>query len=429
MLSLSQQKAVETFENFLQDPTESEMVITGAAGTGKTYLVKHLKEVNKNILTLSLALDKKSGWRTVYTATTNKAAKVLSNTLNEEVITIHSLLGLQVKNNYKNGKVDLVTTYRTKVLGKTLIFIDESSMISQQLLGIIRQLSEKEKTKIVYIGDMYQLAAVGEGNSPVFKFPRNVVCLTEIQRQIAGSPIIQAAHAYKDVLEQGIGEYWPELTNAPRALQKVSGEEFEQVINQEFLGDYEPEDLRILAWTNEKVIAYNKHVRSLWTPNLDFQEGEKVITNNPITIMFKHNILAPVDSLITIEHIEQTIKNKLIGEGTIEGFSVSFKEIPYIWFLPKNQSDVAQQLKEAAKIKDWSSYFTIKNEWLDLRASYAQTVHKAQGSTYKKVFIDVGDIGQNKKWQEVARLMYVAISRASEEVYLYGSLPNRKWSK
>jgi len=35
------------------------------------------------------------------------------------------------------------------------------------------------------------------------------------------------------------------------------------------------------------------------------------------------------------------------------------------------------------------------------------------------------DIGRNNKTQEIARLMYVAISRAREKVFMTGTLPAR----
>ena len=46
-------------------------------------------------------------------------------------------------------------------------------------------------------------------------------------------------------------------------------------------------------------------------------------------------------------------------------------------------------------------------------------------STYSKVFIDVSDIGKCRDIETVARLMNVAISRATDQVFLHGKLPRR----
>jgi len=88
-----------------------------------------------------------------------------------------------------------------------------------------------------------------------------------------------------------------------------------------------------------------------------------------------------------------------------------------------DSAELKEKLKVLSKQKDWHNYYTVKEFFADLRPPHASTVHKSQGSTYKKVFIDLVDIGANHVSEEVARMLYVAITRASEEVILYGDLP------
>jgi exodeoxyribonuclease-5 len=92
-------------------------------------------------------------------------------------------------------------------------------------------------------------------------------------------------------------------------------------------------------------------------------------------------------------------------------------------------ANMAKKAKKEGKDTEarnhWKKYFEIKESWLDLRAVYASSVHKSQGSTYETVFIDLADIGANWDAISVARLMYVAVSRASKKVVCYGRLPNR----
>jgi ATP-dependent exoDNAse (exonuclease V) beta subunit len=40
------------------------------------------------------------------------------------------------------------------------------------------------------------------------------------------------------------------------------------------------------------------------------------------------------------------------------------------------------------------------------------------------VFLDLDDISRNNKWHDIARLMYVGLTRATDKVYLYGNLRN-----
>jgi hypothetical protein len=421
-LSPSQTRAKKAFQDFLRDPAKQELLISGFAGSGKTFLVKHLRDVNRAHLQAELMLDQKAGWDTYFTATTHKAASVLSAMLGEPVKTIHSLLGLKVVNNYNNGKVTLEPTDKTKPLGKSLLFIDEASMIGLDLIDWIRRLSTKGKTKVVYIGDQYQLPPVKSGkSSPIFssKVPIKVK-LTEIQRQVAGSPIIQLSQEYKNIVDAGMPpKEWPDHSKYEPAIRNVTGVEFQNLVDQKFKDpDMDPNAARVLSWTNARAIAYNKHIRRLYTKEAHFVAGESVMTNRPI---FWGNIIKHMTEEIV--HISNVIPETRDG---LDGFEITLSG-GLKGFLPQSWTQANNRAKHYRKIGDWTKFFEIKDRWLDLRSIQSLTVHKSQGSTFKEVFIDVENIGGNLKYWEVARLMYVSVSRASERVYLYGSLPMRKW--
>jgi hypothetical protein len=70
----------------------------------------------------------------------------------------------------------------------------------------------------------------------------------------------------------------------------------------------------------------------------------------------------------------------------------------------------------------WVDYYHLKNNFPDLRQRDAATTHKAQGSTYDTVFIDLSDISTCHQPNTVARMLYVAFSRARTRVFLYGQL-------
>jgi superfamily I DNA/RNA helicase len=69
-----------------------------------------------------------------------------------------------------------------------------------------------------------------------------------------------------------------------------------------------------------------------------------------------------------------------------------------------------------AKHFDWIDYWKIKRIFTDIRPAYAMTVHKSQGSTFENVFVDAQDILSNPNREEALRCLYVAISRASNNV-------------
>jgi len=211
MLSKSQQRAEKVFRDFLDDPTQHEMVIAGFAGSGKSYLIKYLINVLDTYNKTQLAIMPNDPITMPhFTATTNKAAAVLGDMLNysRPTQTIHSLLGLKVKNDYNKGTTYLESTDRTKEMEGVVIFIDEASMIERKLYSIIKQLTSK--CKVVYIGDDYQLPPVFEKNSIVFKNP-NTIHLKEIQRQAAHNPVIQLSQKYRTILDKGLPFTWPEV--------------------------------------------------------------------------------------------------------------------------------------------------------------------------------------------------------------------------
>ena len=110
ILSKSQQRVIDNFPNFLLND-DSEMTISGFAGSGKSFMVQYLADMGEKQQKLVKFLDPNIQHRIMhFTATTNKAAAVLKHMLKREVTTIHRKLGLKVKNDYKTGKAHLVDT-------------------------------------------------------------------------------------------------------------------------------------------------------------------------------------------------------------------------------------------------------------------------------------------------------------------------------
>ena len=207
-LSHSQHAAANAFAAFLLDSTKHSMVIAGFAGSGKSYLVRYLKQLaNQMNQVQKIFSNGELPFVLYYTATTNKAIQVLRDLVNEPTCTIHSLLGLKVKNNFNTGKTNLTPTHKTHQIRNAVIFVDEASMVDQELLSFIRTYTRD--SKVVFIGDSYQLPPVFEKESPVFK-NKNVVYLKEIQRQVEGNPIIKASMLFRGILDQGPPFVWPQ---------------------------------------------------------------------------------------------------------------------------------------------------------------------------------------------------------------------------
>ena len=412
-LTEDQEQAVDVFSKFLES-SDKYMVIQGAAGSGKSTLVKHLVRLVKNRYKMYSLLLKKNKAENefdfAYTATTNKAAAVLSNFMQQPVSTIHSLLKLVVVNDYSTGSTKLKPRKDYCLIYNTLIIIDEASFISDELFKIIDDTTID--CKILLIGDQYQLAPVKQKKSIMETLNCAKVYLNEIIRN--SGLIMQTGAMFRETVKTGIFNL---IKPDNKSILHVNGSEFKELVIQAYTDTgYSVNTAKILAWTNNKVLAYNQFIRSILNYTPEFNQGELVHTNNSI---LDKNYFVSADSCVKITGISQDM---LLYNVTGKNVTINNRVTR---FLPNNQIDAYTAQKIAAKEKNWTKYFDIKDNWLDLRPVYASTVHKSQGSTYHTVFIDLSDISKCNISTDVARMLYVAISRASHKVVLYGNLPQK----
>jgi len=413
ILTKDQKNTLKTFNRFLGMDNNKYMIIQGAAGCGKSTLIPYLFETLENYVKLNKLLLGKNPenhkFDILVTATTNKAAAVLTELTGIDARTIHSLLRLKVVPDFQTGKVKLQKNKDYDIIWNKLIIIDEASMLNDELFRVLDD--TVQGSKIVLMGDQYQLAPVKQKLSIMDTLQCTRVVLDKVMRH--GGNIMHTGAQFRNTVETGVFQEIPLHNN----VQHVDGDTFQKLINQAFTDKkYSSDTAKVLAWTNGRVQAYNEHIRKVkGLPEL-VDIGEKVITNNPIITPKR---MIPVDTMVEITDVgcEYSIDNVVGHDIEIDHKIRSF--------MPNNPWDTKQLLKFLAKNKQWVDYYRVKEYWFDLRPVYASTVHKAQGSSYDNVFIDLDDIGRCNISSDVARMLYVAISRAVKQVILYGSLPLR----
>ena len=414
-LNSDQTAAADAFFQFLGDPACSEFVIQGPAGTGKTTLISHLlNQLPKRERVLkSIGADAFNFHHIHVTATTRKAAQVICEKLGYPNQTIHSLLGLKVDNSRATGKTSLRLRHGAESVANSLIIIDEASFIDTELLSAIRDRSWN--CKVVYIGDPFQLTPTKSHTCPVFDGLIRSVKLTQIMR--FDGEIDRLSAQYRDAVNSDV---FPEITVDGTQIRHVDGATFQQLVEESFKPDFytDYDKAKVVAWTNNRVHDYNKHIRSQKGCNAPIERGELMITNRPIMDSKKTPVYS-TDASVHVTHV--TKPTKLKG---IEGVYVTIDHTVEV-FVATDHDALKAKLSQLRRDKNWSEYFEIQEGWADLRPPYACTVHKSQGSTYERVLIDLSDIGRCNIKTDVARMLYVAISRASKEVILYGALPEK----
>jgi hypothetical protein len=411
-LTADQQNALAAFQSFVLDPDESVFVLRGYSGCGKSTLVRVLLEQLDRFNDMARLINPE---HTVYdvalTATTNKAAENLRHITGYHTCTVHSFFGLKVVHNPVNKQPTLSSAIANMRSGY-LLFIDEASYIDSHLLELIFKLTQD--CKIVFIGDPAQLIPVKAKNASVFTANFKGAELTEVVRQAGGNPIIDLSTKFREtVCGAGFFSFKPDGNH----IQHLSQQDFDKAVLAEFLRpDWKFNDSKILAWTNQKVVDYNQFVNLHVKGDPNFQVGDYAICNQYMQGPSTKSKPVKTDEMVEITNIEPDIvEHGVLGNWiTVENRIKAFQ--------PKTFQDRKIRAKKARAENNYALAAAIEHSWFDLRAAYACTVNKAQGSTFDRVFIDLNDIARCRNSDQLARMLYVAVSRARHQVIMTGDL-------
>ena len=409
-LTEDQQKASDAFGLFLIDPVEPVFLLSGYSGTGKTTLVKTLIDQMPGFMkTVKLINPGAPEYQIALTATTNKAAENFAYLTGQEVSTIHSFLGLRVQTDYTTNTTTLIPKNNTPLTGY-LLFIDEASYVDKQLLNLIFKLTRD--CKIVFMGDPAQLTPVKSSGTPVFDAHFTGAHLSQVVRQAEGNPIVDLSTKFRETVTSG--EFFSFVPDG-QAVKYLDRQDFNKAIEAEFIRpDWKYQDSKILAWTNKCTIGYNHAVRDHVKGDPNFQVGDYAICNKFVSAGNRLSI--KTDQLVCISHI---------GEDLDEyGVAGNYFTLDYsiVLFMPKSLAEKNALIKKARAAEQWSVVERADNQWVDLRAAFACTINKAQGSTFERVFIDLDDVKRCNSGDQIARMLYVGVSRAKQQVFLTGDI-------
>ena len=414
VLTEDQENALAAFNAFLLDPNDPFFVLQGYSGCGKSTLVKVLiDKIHYFIQTAKLLDPNTESYEVQITATTNKAAENLSFITGVPVPTIHSFLGLRVQTNFHNNATEL-NPNNARTREGFLIFIDEASYIDDSLLDWIFKLTKN--SKVVFIGDPAQLTPVKSTTAPVFNKNFTKAELTQVVRQAEGNPIVELSAKFRDTVKTGkFFSFKPD----GKHIKHLPRDKFMKEIESEFTRvNWRYSDSKILAWTNKCVVAFNCHVKDVVKGSPEFIAGDYAFCNSFINLSSfpESNVSLKTDQLVQITHIypEET-QFDVLGNVVEINHSVCA-------FLPKRFEEWKAKIKELREANDYRALHIIDNTWIDLRAAYACTINKSQGSTFNRVFIDLNDVSRCNSENQIARMLYVGVSRAKEQVILTGDL-------
>lgn len=427
MLNTDQKAGTDWIVSNILEQKEQFMTLIGAGGTGKTYC----------IMSAATRLLE-AGLKVLFTAPTNKAVKQLEKSAREfglsmdnvSFMTTHSALGLAMLPNEDQK-------YTTKA-GKGFMevfdvcVVDEASMLSR--IALFKYLipdCEQFKTSLVGMGDDLQLPPVRENVSAIFsEFP--TFRLEKNMRQSEG-PLLTVNGMLRTAM----------MANKPFPSPQADGAQIVSVLEAKFLKfvvdqfdeDTDLDKQRVLAWSNKRVDHINASIRAKLFGKRPprYVVGERVVTGGPIKDA-EGNITLGTDEECIVTHIneESSVYDEESGteyrtiQLVLEPLYLSGQEVVEV--LHDDEVDRYEEQLEAMATAArnssqhsrqlWAKFWGFKELFADIRYCYCITVHRAQGSTYDRVFVDVKDILRNKKRQERQRLIYVGYSRPRHQLFI-----------
>lgn len=363
------------------------VVLTGPAGTGKTTCARALEAKLHN-----------AGWLVEYMAPTGKAAVRISEVTRRRATTIHSRLFTRVTNT-EDGIPIFSEPQQLTSMGRTVFICDEGSMVGTRIHEqILDHLGPGNA--IVYLADPFQLPPVADSWGPDLLHP--TAELTQIHRQAEESPILRVATRLrnrepmpKESLDQGYTRRNGTLDEAARwMVQQIKAKE----------------DAIVLCYSNKTRQQINHLVRRLLGYDvrgpLCLDERLLVLRNNPA--VGRMNGETMVAEKIRWLHTPKE------GVVVVQSGDTSFFTKPDLMGAERTAFEYHSQMGNRVGADH--------RAWLHLDYAYCLTVHKSQGSEYRKVLFVVDGtmraMWRSGRLQDGYKLCYTAVTRARDELII-----------
>lgn len=471
--------ALVKLEEFYNNPLKKVFTLSGAAGTGKTYILRFF-------------IDYITRHSICVTAPTHKAVRVIENMTGKKGRTLQSLHGLRPNVNLDTFNIDNV---KFDLLGEPqiknyyLIIIDEASMINNHLYDLNLLRASQFSVKIVFVGDKFQLPPIKERISKCFTNNEGYE-LTEIVRQNKDNPLIKLLNIIRLDIQYSSNKFLDYLRNNKYDI--VDGIGYEVVNETNFklrihdtFNDKEFEKnvdfVRFTSWTNSDIKKWNKFIRDdiipdssrLYVDDKDKQR-EHIICKDDLftgytTIVdefFRPSIINSDDYIIDDIEMRKSDYGFKVYLTTLKSLGTLTTSVVNIvdhtdptfsiyYNLLNNLHFNAMYTTAHEKGKRWREYYEFKNKYLslidfnlftkgdskvrgkvtkDLDYGYGLTTHKSQGSTYNNVFVNLKNMiyyEKDGKFTTICntnynphaiefrnKLAYVALSRASQKAII-----------
>lgn len=368
MLTLSdeQGRAVTAVEAWYKSSAQV-FELSGAAGTGKTTLAKHIVG----------ALDLTEA-EVLYCAFTGKASLVLAQKGCIPSSTVHGAIYKAHQDEQSGRWYFRLDKYFLKESGVKLVVLDEAPMLGAAIAEDLVSCG----IKILALGDKHQLPPVGD--EPYFGVREPDFLLTEIHRQAEDNPIIAMATLVRNGGVLKPGNYGDSRVIKAKKFEPSMMLQADQVLCGKNDTRHHLNSL-YRAETGMKALG--------WEPQVD--ERLICLRNNR-----ERGFLN--GQMFTV-HSQESDGRDVVCEV----LPVDFPDT-----LPAKISTPIEYFRGDEKYLDWK----VRKSCDEFAFAYAISVHKSQGSQWGHVMI----LDQSHVFKEDARKhLYTALTRASDKVTVY----------
>ena len=357
-------------------------IITGGPGTGKTTIIKAIVNIiihEKRLKESDIAL----------LAPTGRASKKLMETTGISASTIHKYLGWD-----KDSNTFATDEYSPR--SEKYIIVDEVSMIDTLLMEALLK-GIKRDSKLILVGDYYQLPSVSEGQvlkDIIDSDCLPVIRLNQIYRQTEGSYILNLAY---DIKEKNISE---DLFIKKEDYLFISSDNdntisyIKEVVKKAIKKGYTDKEVQVLA-------PMYKSLNGIDNLNIMLQELFNPKSDKKKEIKLRDITFRECDKVLQL--VNDPDNNVYNGDiGYIEDIIIS-----------KDKKIINQiNINYDGNIVEYTP-----DKFINFRHGYAISIHKAQGSEFDMVIMPITNSFKRMLYN---KLIYTGVTRAKKSLVVVG---------
>lgn len=363
----------------------SASLVYGAAGTGKTTLIKHISNYFHDA-------------KKIYLANTNTAVNNLERNINVKNSAFHTIYSF-----CQNERID--TKY-------DLLIIDECSTVSNEdMLKVLKKLSYKY---LILVGDIYQIEPIGYGN-----------WFNAVRSFMPNSSVIELTKPFR-TKKDNLLTLWNKVRNLEDDIKEhitKNDSRYSSILDESVLEPTDEDEI-ILCLNYDGLYGINNINRFLQgnNPNEEmtwgvhtYKVGDPILFNDsrrflPTIYNNQKGIIAAID-----------IENKRVWfdvelDKVISGFEADMSSLALVGTSESGNSIVRFYVDDLIDTDEDDS--DMSTSVVPFQVSYAVSIHKAQGLEYNSVKVVIANETEEMVTHNI---FYTAITRAREKLKIYWS--------